>query len=754
MTSWHFHPIFSSYVLVALAALALVSLLVLVRPAFATLDRRRQAILVVIRSGVILLVILAMLRPTIVRTQSRPLAAVFAVLIDQSRSMQTANDAGQTRWSALRRTLEDCLPTLEDLSRDMDVRLYRFDSTATPLATLQPPLDLPATPDGDQTDMGTALDDLLRLELGKRLGGVLLMGDGAQRAVAPRADLQETVKEMARRNCPLYTVTFGQSRDQAESRDVAVENIPDHYRVFAKSELIVQGSIRVQGYVNQRIPVEMRIERPDGDVEATGPVMIQAAEDREQVDVRFEYRPLTPGQYKVIVQVPEQPGEQVSNNNQLSAFLDVEEGGLRVLYLCGNVAWQEQKFIRRSLEQSPDIELDFLWTDSRRRHEWPLDLSAQLGNELYDVYLLGDIDAAALGGLQAQILGERVGEGKGLMMLGGCHSFGPGGYGATELARVLPIEIGRFERQDFESPPRRDLHVEGELLLLPTQPHPITRLSAGEDQRSVWEALPPLSGANRFLRPSGEAQPILATPDGTPILVWGQYGLGRVLAFAGDSTFRWYRHGHREEHKRFWRQAVLWLAKKEESQGHELWIRLAQHRILAGAKVPIEVGLQNAQGKAVREADIEVNLVAPDGSKRRISTNPAGEFYRGVSEPVTAAGDYTVEARALKDAAELDTASARFMVLKTDLELTDPASNPQLMQLLASLTGDVGGRAVAPEQLQELLREIRDRPPQSTTEYEAKWQFSDTATDAWAFFLCVVGLLGTDWYLRKRWSLV
>ena len=39
-----------------------------------------------------------------------------------------------------------------------------------------------------------------------------------------------------------------------------------------------------------------------------------------------------------------------------------------------------------------------------------------------------------------------VREGAGLMMIGGYHSFGPGGYRETPLADVLPVEIGPAQR--------------------------------------------------------------------------------------------------------------------------------------------------------------------------------------------------------------------------------------------------------------------------------------------------------------------
>ena len=39
------------------------------------------------------------------------------------------------------------------------------------------------------------------------------------------------------------------------------------------------------------------------------------------------------------------------------------------------------------------------------------------------------------------------------------------------------------------------------------------------------------------------------------------------MAFAGDSTWHWWMHGFEAAHKRFWRQIVLWLARKDQADG-------------------------------------------------------------------------------------------------------------------------------------------------------------------------------------------
>ena len=433
-----------------MAATAVVLVLLLaIGPVFRRLTRLQRTVLVLLRLAVVALIVLAMLRPTHVSTTRRPQTAVLIVLFDQSRSMQLPQAAaGATRWSAQRETLQEAQPLLQALSKSLEVKVYGYEAEVHPVELAGPSLPLPASPEGQQTDIGTSLHAVLQRELGKRLAGVVLLGDGVQTAFRPSVEIPEAGRELARLGYPLYAVPFGLPTDAVQARDVAVENLQDQYTVFVKNELPVTATIAIRGCTNQPIPVKLLVEKPGGEVETVGPVNVVAREEQDQVAVELRYVPEQPGNYKLSVQAAEQPGELVTKNNQLSAFLRVLEGGLKILYLEGELR-EEQLFLRRILEASPDMELEFLWVDSRRREAWPIDVASRLRDARYDAFILGDLDAAALGKDQLQSLAEAVSRGKGLALLGGYHSYGAGGYRDTPLADVMPITMDRLERQDF-----------------------------------------------------------------------------------------------------------------------------------------------------------------------------------------------------------------------------------------------------------------------------------------------------------------
>jgi len=752
---WNLNPIFDSYLAVSVLVTGMMLLLAL-GPRYQQLSRGRRRVLVALRLTVILLLLVAMLRPTHISTAREPQTAVLLVLFDQSRSMQLPSGSGDnSRWQAQLETFEQARGDLADLARDVEVKLYAYDSQLQAIEFANGEFEFPAQPQGEQTDIGTSLHVALQEALGKRVAGVVLLGDGAQTAFTPQVEVQQAARELARLDYPLYTVTFGPLGDTAQSRDVAVENLPERYTVFVKNELLIKGAVRVRGYVNQEIPVELVVEDPAGNQSVVRPLPLMAREDGQQLPVELPFVPELPGQYKLTLRVAQQSGELVTRNNELSAFLTVLEGGLRVLYLYGDLMG-EQRLLRVSIDSSPDMQLDALFLDPRNRTRWPVQLKESLAPDNFDVLLIENVDATALGAANLQTIATAVEQGKGLIMIGGFNSFGPGGYQNTPLARALPVVMGRFEHQDisYDRPVSRDLHWWGQLTMVPTRPHSVTRLATGEENQLVWQGLPPLTGANKFLETKPYAELLAATPDGKPLLVAGDYGGGRVLAFAGNTTIHWWQYGRQLEHRRFWRQVVLWLARREDLTKSDVWIKLAQRRFNPGARVTFTCGAQSATGDVIRDAEFRAELLAPDGTRSPVQLSSARDQFVAALDGIGQPGDYLIQVAVTRQGQTLGTVRASFQVLDRDIELSNPAANHGQMERLANLTEEAGGRAVAPEQLPGLLREIKDRRHEQEIEIQSKWQLGDTAADAWLFFLCVVGLVSAEWTLRKRWGLV
>jgi uncharacterized membrane protein len=761
MTGWSFDPV-GGWWLVMAAALALAPLLA-IGPSQRKQSLGRRATLASLRLVTLVLLLLAMLRPALETRTTRKLPGTLIVLPDLSRSMTVADATGnKPRYAAMRKALDESSAEFANLAETWEVRGYGFGRDTEPLKFAEGKFDLPAEPTGQQTAIGAAIEDVLAREAQQRVVAVILLSDGAQRAFAPR-DLppQTAVRQLAGNGVPLYTLAFGQP-SLGEQNDLRLSDMLASDAVFAETPTTIEATVTAAGYKNQQVKVQLLWENADGEQEPVDAQTIRIDPGKQRYPVRLSYTPKAPGEYKVTLQVESPEGELITTNNQQSTFITVLKGGVKVLYLAGagrvgGLPGIEPRFVRSALAANPDMHVDY---QTIKYAPGELDIRDQLRSEKYDVILLGDVDVNGLSARSWSEMAKLVERGGGLAMLGGFHSFGPGGFANSPLEDVLPIEMSRTERQSFGEAPRKDVHIPGPIEMLPIamggEIHPILRLKDGtvEANMAIWEELPPLDGANKLerLRMKSIASVIAEGNDQirSPLLIVSPYGDGRSAALAVDSTWHWQLEGFGEVHRRFWRQLVLWLAKKDETAGERVWARLDQRRYQQGSRVDFKLGAEDPQGSALDDAEFAVQIEKPDGTSESVRVTRSGAAAAGSFTATEKPGDYRVVVSARDKGETVGTAAARFSVSDQDVELDQPAAEPMLLASLARETAEAGGVGLAPEELPDLLEKLKER----ADEFEEEIVETLTLWDTWPMLLTFAGALSAEWFLRKRWGLV
>jgi hypothetical protein len=155
-------------------------------------------------------------------------------------------------------------------------------------------------------------------------------------------------------------------------------------------------------------------------------------------------------------------------------------------------------------------------------------------------------------------------------------------------------------------------------------------------------------------------------------------------------------------------------------------------------------------GDPIASAQFEASVKMPDGGSEAVRPSKSGDEWSATFRETTKPGDYRIVVQAKDGGAELGAADARFLVPTQDLELDRPAAEPTLMAQLAEMTKPAGGAALAAEELPDLLKRLAEKQPELKEQVIAKVTYWDT----WPFFLAFVGLICTEWFLRKRWGLV
>lgn len=744
-----FDPVGGAWLGYVIAALLLAAPWVVPPRAVGLAPSKRRTIQV-LRTLATLALLFAWARPTLVRVKSESLRPTLVMLLDASRSM-TVEDAldGDSRWDATRRILDASSSALLRLSEKQDVRAFTFDRGLTPLELKGGQLALPATPNGEETAIGSSLADALdaaRGEGGDVLSGVIVVSDGAQRARPPRdAAPLAAVSRLAAEGAPLYAVPVGE-RATGDRPDAAIDDLLVSDAAFAGAPLDVGASLRVTGFPNRTVVVRLLWENPEGKLEVVDAKQITVRQGVDSYPVALRYAPPAPGEWKLSVVADTLEGETVADNNEASTFVTVREGGIRVLYLAGTdqvggaAPGVEQQFIRRSLAASPDIVIDWVLVNYREPRR---NLTSRLQPGTVDVVFVDNVDADGLSRTTWRTMAELVESGAGLAMIGGRQSFGPGGHRET-LGDILPVTPGRAERQSLGAPLREDVHLPGPLKMVASARHPIVEL--GDD---VWSELPPLKGANRLGNDFKANAQVIATSDGArpqPLLVIGQPGLGRVLAFAGDSTWQWVLTGHREAHQRFWRQAVLWLAKKDDDPNATVYVDLASRRVPAGSRLDLVAGVRSVEeNEAANGIRYEAAVTRPDGRVVELPLPGGGVRTTGVYTDTVEAGDYRMTVSAFRGEEKLGDAQSRFNVPRRDLELERPGAEPDTLARLAQATEADGGRTLALEELPTLLAELAAKELDERREVVAR----TTLYDKWPLLLIFAGLMTSEWLVRR-----
>jgi len=719
-----------------------------------------------LRLAAVLALSFAMLRPAIQLQRTDRNTAKLLILVDESRSMNTPDGPGKTtRRQVAIKLLKDNAERLERLGKDVEILYYNF-------ARELKPTELPGEQaDGRQTAIGAVLSELLREAGSQRIAGVLLLSDGAQRALPPNdADPRAAARLLGMQQIHVHTVGIGGTGLSSSSVDLAIENLLMDPIAFEKNEVPIEVKVRALGAAGRDIIVRLLVEdrsgiQPGKSGKMRSPagsggrpvVRIPAAKVTQKdqlLSVSLSYIPQRPGEFKIAVVVEPLEGELKTQNNRRETILTVRKGGLRVAYF--DKLRPEQHFLLGVNSSSRKIQLDFQPVRSWLKQPTLIN-PAMFTPGRYDAYIIGDVPASVFGANLLRELASRVEEGAGLLMIGGYHSFGPGGYGRTPLADLLPVMMSPDdERPATTIDPAQ--HFLAPLKMVPTrlglQRYVMQLEGSRTRNRKLWESLPALEGANRLEAKKGLVEVWARTPppQQAPLLLAQQLKVGsaRVIAFAGDTTWQWVLADKRAEHHRFWRQMILWICKKEDDTERAVWVRVSPRNFSPGQPVTVEFGARDDAGRSRRDVTFDVRITGPDGkSHRGVPRRGETDSSAGFSE-TRQPGDYWVRVRATDDNSDSIGFDAwtRFIVDSRDLELDNPAADHALLEEIAVLTG---GSTMPPEELGSFLDRMIQQGPTNVGVKELR---QITLWDNWPFLVLFVALMSIEWFIRKRRGLV
>lgn len=711
-------------------------------------NRRRVAIIVALRLLALLLAVITVVRPAAAFRDDLKTPSVLLVAADSSASMTIRDEVdNKSRWDTLLRTLQRSQEQFDRLRDDFNVKvqMHRF---AEDLADF----DAEGKADGKRTDYGRMLNALYqRYAQERNLRGLLILSDGCDNGTVYPAH-GEAAKWRSLGG-PISTFSLGRSDTSSTLRDIAMTSLsPEPSPAPIKSKLTVRATIDAPRFETAKITVRLLLDNEEKAVKEVGPLKTTGAEIELTTDA-----PATPGEVRVTVKADPLPGEASLANNEISTYLTVTKEGLSVLLV--DRLRTELKFIRSALAGDPRIRV---FEAVRQTDDAPAgDDAFNFEKQAYDVIILGDVTARRLRAADPKAL-ERIEDlvktkGVGLMMMGGADSFGNSDWAGTPVANALPVEMNeRGQSEDVvKMTPTRDGLTEY-----------VMRLAQNPaDNEGIWQKLPALDGYTKMgrLKPGAVT---LATARGTtaPLLVRQNYGKGRTMAMAVDSTWLWQRLGLPQTtegvdlHNRFWKQLVIYLGQQED-QGGAAWIKPDARRLAAGGKLGFGVGLRGKSGLEIGDATFDVQLFSPgQATSEPIVTARERDTQRGTVWKTEKPGEYRLVVKGTgKDADNTiisGEAMARFIVYQDDTEMMRQAMDEDFLKKLATAGG---GKFYRADELPKFLSELASKgfaQGQTTARYWPDWRQSSLGGFIPLLFLLFVAVLGFEWGLRRYWGMV
>jgi uncharacterized membrane protein len=747
--TFHFEPVWS-WTLTLIACAAMLAVLWLGYPGrIRHLGSVWRTTLVGLRLAVVVILCLLLLRPFVLFESRDQSDSILYVLTDASRSMQTEDVAGGgTRRQALLKILEAAQPGLKAIGETAEIRIRDFSAGIQPIETPG------ETSDGSMTANGKVLEELSE-EIGKdRVPAVIFVGDGRQAASGVLdVDPIQIARLFGKLQRPIYSVGIGSTEASAASLDLALDEMDLSREVFQGNVLPIRVRLRASGAQGQpvrvRVLLEDRTGKQDGEsgemvpvlvTEETRPVVMHTPQaTTEETTIQLQISPEQFGDLKLAVEAEPLPGEVRKTNNRVETIIRVRRGGIRVAYF--DIIRPEQKWLRQ-INDSSRIQLDFQPIRSlafRGRKELPERFFVP-GN--YDGFIIGDVPADAFTPRQIQDLAICCNRGAGLMMTGGRENFGKGGYGQTILAPLFPIELPA-DNQQLTDPQK----------MLPSQDglsHYVMQIAAPDQNRSRWDQLPPLSGANLLVPRQASLAQILAVSDsGHPLLIGQTVGASRVLVFAGDTTWQWSMQGYAEEHTRFWRQTIFWLTRKETDDEQPVWVLANPRDLTPGQPTELSFGARDTEGRPMSDATFELSVTDPKGISIPLTPRSGIGMSLADFSQTQEAGDYWVRVKASKDGQPVaGIATTRFHVNARDPELDDPSSD---FSLLREISHASGGEFLTTDGFLERINQwATDGLPGNALTRQERMSLWDN----WFVLLLLVLLLASEWAIRKKRGLV
>jgi hypothetical protein len=694
-----------------------------------------------LRGAAIFLLLVLAARPVRIEEQqpSAPRRDV-CLLVDRSASM-SLDDDGARYAQAIDFVRDQFLPSAKQTDLHVQAHLFAEQASAAQGAEL-----LAAKPDGQRTNLARGVLHAMA-STPHAPAAVVALTDGV---ITDPSENSAALSVLLRSRVPFIAVGFGR---EVLRRSLTLLSLTA--RPIVPPDQPIRLSVELEATGTEPIaPFELLLLR-DGQLVEKKSITRGAGAGHWQES--FEVKESTDGLRNYTVQLlpPPTPGLHCPRTQVSTTVRIGKEKDLRVLFAQGSLTW-DYKFIRLALEGDPLIKLAAVTQTTRQSilHQTIDDAETKSGGfpatleELskYRVLVLSDFRADQLSEARQEMIEKFCAElGGGVLVMGGPGTL-DAAWNSGPLGRILPVRLSPA--------PFAEGNAAFRLRLAPAAlSHPVFRITDSTSQEAAWASLPPFTHAAAIesVKPGAQVWCVHSSsqgPAGQPAVLMAQQRFGAgVSAVIGVQTFWRWRLGRDSDPQafdRFWRQLLRYLA---EAGREDVLVRVLDQQLTPGTEVRLMIERQpDATAKDVAQ-EYQVRISDPTKqtvSESRIQLVPGGQAplaFRardaGMYQISVRSGDQPIAFRGLE-------------IRQGNVELDRPSRDMDTLRQWAALTGGMAVKAEECRDAGALLETIQSRA--QSPEADEMAPRSTPVGLNWFVLVMLIGLVGTEWILRKQWD--
>ncbi|MDZ7806912.1 MAG: hypothetical protein U5K71_07335 [Gracilimonas sp.] len=689
-------------VLIFILAIGLIALAWFSYSKLKSISEKGRWILISLRSAAFILVLFLLLNPYFFSSRQVEITPNIAVFFDNSVST-TINKSDYNGLESYRNLIRELdLETIENVN--FDVYSFGEKVTSSGFDSL----------DGTETQSNLSAPVQSVLEMNENVQAAILISDGIITYG------RNPVVNSFNSSIPIYTIGIG---DTSYVRDIALSNITTNTTGYTNTNHVIEADITQTGFEGSTVNVKLI----NGD-EIIEEQRISFETDDQTKSVLFEILLEDPGLKQYEITSEPLQDEWTQDNNTGLVSIDVIDSRVRIFHVSFAIH-PDVKALRRLIESDQNNVLYTLTSLGNNRfiEEFP-----EIDQNEVDLLIIHGRPSTAI---QIPLLSD------------------------LSNTPTLFMELGRTNSQENMENSWNSYRLINSALMPSFQTQLKQNISSSEHSilelpEINLENIPPLLSSRRSSLNDPRASTLYnlvyngveTTFPAVSISELGNVRRSHVLPWGWFKLFQSSDPAVREFYLNLFSNIISWTSNNPDDR---LLRVIPENKIINTSANPVLKGLvRNERGDPESDAVIEVQVERENTSSRTFNMENIGEGSYRLELPKLSEGHYTFTANARKSGRLIETQQGEFLVSNTSSEFSNTNRNDALLR---SIANNSGGSYFVYNEMQGFWDEFRQSGVLSKDTATIENYIFPVRTIYW--FLILTLILGSEWFLRKYYSL-